>query len=55
MNLPAKSNTALAENIDSIQEKELEIVQEYKDLNQKCEAVLEKINKRKNNKSKSKK
>lgn len=55
MNLPAKSSAALAENIDVIQEKEPEIVQEYKDLNQKCEAVLEKINKRKKNGKKSKK
>ena len=54
MNLPAKSNAALAIDVEP-QEKEPEIVQEYKNLNQKCEAVLEKINKRKKNGKKSKK
>ena len=47
MTLP-KSNTAFVEDVDTIPDSN-EIVQEYKDLNDKCEAVLDKINKRKRN------
>jgi hypothetical protein len=43
-----KSNAAVANDI-SIDIKDPEIVQEYKHLNDKCDAVLDKINKRKKN------
>lgn len=43
-----KSNNAMAEDMHA-NSSEPEIVQEYKNLNDKCDAVLEKINKRKKN------
>lgn len=46
--MPVKSNNAIAEEIHS-DSNEPEIVQEYKNLNDRCDAVLEKINKRKKN------
>lgn len=55
MALPNKSNAALAEDVEFLPEKEPEIVQEYKNLSQKCEAVLDKINKRKKTEKKIKK
>lgn len=56
MTLPIKSNAALIEEsqIDA-DSKEPEIVEEYKNLNAKCEAVLDKIYKRKKSTKKSKK
>ena len=55
MTLPMKSNAALTEDVQSPNSKEPEIIQEYKNLQDKCEAVLDKINKRKKNIKKSKK
>ena len=56
MSQPVKSNAALIEDAQNGSEsKETEIVQEYKNLNEKCEAVLDKINKRKKTVKTSKK
>jgi len=45
---PAKSTAALIEDTQ-IETKESDIVQEYKHLNDKCDVVLDKINRRKKN------
>ncbi len=53
MSQPIKSNAALVEDDQSVSDKkEGEIVQDYKNLGDKCEAVLIKINKRKKNRKK---
>lgn len=54
MNLPTESSSIKEIHAVS-QKKEAEIVSEYKNLNEKCDAVLDKINKRKKTGKKSKK
>ena len=48
------STAVLVDEIKTDSNDDTEIVQEYKNLNDKCDAVLDKINKRKKNVKKSK-
>ena len=48
------STAVLVDEIKPDSNDDTEIVQEYKNLNDKCDAVLDKINKRKKNVKKSK-
>lgn len=50
MTLPGKSNAALVEEIQN--EEDPKVVQDYKKIGDKCEAVLDKISKRKKNSNK---
>lgn len=49
MTMSVKSNAALIEDNPPLTEVKEEVIQDYKNYNEKCEAVLDKINKRKKN------